>query len=162
MRLLADMHISPRTVEFLRSLGHDVVRVNEILPATASDETIVARAADEGRAVLTQDLDLSANIALVCECLVAKGAAGLGKRCDRRDDHHGGRPAHSPPLAAYSIVCLEKTPDSLSVFFPRVPRRLVALLKCRFSAENLPPFICRKKAACDLLSLNGFPSCNRF
>ncbi len=42
MRLLADMHISPRTVEFLRSLGHDVVRVNAILPATASDETIVA------------------------------------------------------------------------------------------------------------------------
>jgi len=64
MRLLADMHISPRTVAFLRSVGHDVVRVNEILPATASDETIVARAADEGRAVLTQDLDLSANIAL--------------------------------------------------------------------------------------------------
>jgi predicted nuclease of predicted toxin-antitoxin system len=64
MRLLADMHISPRTVAFLRSVGHDVVRVNEILPATASDETIIARAADEGRAVLTQDLDLSANIAL--------------------------------------------------------------------------------------------------
>lgn len=64
MRLLADMHISPRTVEFLRSLGHEVVRVNEILPATASDETIVARAIEENRAVLTQDLDLSATVAL--------------------------------------------------------------------------------------------------
>jgi predicted nuclease of predicted toxin-antitoxin system len=49
MRLLADMHISPRTVEFLRSLGHEVVRVNEILPATASDEAIVARATEESR-----------------------------------------------------------------------------------------------------------------
>lgn len=64
MRLLADMHISPRTVEFLRSLGHDVVRVDEVLPTTASDEAIIARAAEESRAVLTQDLDFSAAIAL--------------------------------------------------------------------------------------------------
>ena len=64
MRLLAHMHISPRTVEFLRSLGHEVVRVNEILPATASDETIVARAIEENRAVLTQDLDFSATVDL--------------------------------------------------------------------------------------------------
>ena len=64
MRLLADMHISPRTVEFLSSLGHEVVRVNEILPATASDETIVTHAIEASRTVLTQDLDLSATIAL--------------------------------------------------------------------------------------------------
>jgi predicted nuclease of predicted toxin-antitoxin system len=30
MRLLADLHISPRTVELLRSLGHDVVRADEL------------------------------------------------------------------------------------------------------------------------------------
>ncbi|MBI5503158.1 MAG: DUF5615 family PIN-like protein [Deltaproteobacteria bacterium] len=64
MRLLADMHISPRTVEFLRTRGHDVVRVNEILPSYASDETIVSRADEDGRIVLTQDLDFSAIIAL--------------------------------------------------------------------------------------------------
>ncbi len=60
MRLLADMHISPRTVEYLRSLGHDVLRVNEILLANADDETIVAWAYDDSRTLLTQDLDLSA------------------------------------------------------------------------------------------------------
>lgn len=64
MRLLADLHISPRTVQFLRSLGHDVIRVNEILPLIAADEIIVARAAEEERAILSQDLDLSAIIAL--------------------------------------------------------------------------------------------------
>jgi len=64
MRLLADMHVSPRTVEFLRSRGHDVVRVNEILSPTAPDETIVATALAEGRAVLTQDLDFSGLVAL--------------------------------------------------------------------------------------------------
>lgn len=64
MRLLADLHIAPRTVGFLRSLGHDVVRVNEILPVTAADEEILTRAIDDRRVVLTQDLDFSALIAL--------------------------------------------------------------------------------------------------
>jgi hypothetical protein len=35
MRILADVHISPRTVQRLRDLGHDVVRVGESLPTTA-------------------------------------------------------------------------------------------------------------------------------
>lgn len=64
MRLLADLHIAPRTVQFLRSLGHDVLRVTDLLPATASDETIVERAAQDQRIVLTQDLDMTAIIAL--------------------------------------------------------------------------------------------------
>lgn len=64
MRALADMHIAPRTVTFLRSLGHDVVRVDELLVPTATDEAIVAAAAREGRCVLTQDLDFSAIVAL--------------------------------------------------------------------------------------------------
>ena len=72
MRLLADLNISPHTIEFLRSLGHEVVRVSEILPTTASDETIVTRAVDEQRTILTQDLDFSAIVALA-------GKRALGK-----------------------------------------------------------------------------------
>ncbi len=64
MRLLADLHIAPRTVEFLRTLGHDVCRVTDLLPANASDEAIVERAAQERRTILTQDLDFSSIIAL--------------------------------------------------------------------------------------------------
>lgn len=64
MKLLADLHIAPRTVDFLRALGLDIVRINEILPATASDEAIVARAVEDERAILTQDLDFSALVAL--------------------------------------------------------------------------------------------------
>jgi predicted nuclease of predicted toxin-antitoxin system len=64
MRLLADMHVAPRTVTFLRSLGHDVVRVSELLPPTATDEAIVATAVRERRGILTQDLDFSAIVAL--------------------------------------------------------------------------------------------------
>lgn len=64
MKLLADLHISPRTVEHLRSLGHDVIRVSERMPATATDLEIVQFAEREGRALLTQDLDFSAIVAL--------------------------------------------------------------------------------------------------
>jgi predicted nuclease of predicted toxin-antitoxin system len=64
MRLLADIHISPRTVQFLRTLGHDVIRADDVLPNNSPDATIVARAADDLRTVLTQDLDFSAIIAL--------------------------------------------------------------------------------------------------
>ena len=64
MRLLADVHIAPRTVHFLQSLGHDVLRVDEILPPTAPDTLIVKTANDTERVILTQDLDFSAIIAL--------------------------------------------------------------------------------------------------
>jgi len=64
MRLLADLHIAPRTVEFLRALGHDIVRVKEVLPPTADDDTIIGWAVKESRTILTQDLDFSAIIAL--------------------------------------------------------------------------------------------------
>jgi predicted nuclease of predicted toxin-antitoxin system len=64
MKLLADLHISPRTVAFLRTLGHEVVRADAILAKTASDEEILAAARDSGRSVLTQDLDFSAIVAL--------------------------------------------------------------------------------------------------
>ena len=64
MRILADMHISPETVRFLREIGHDVVRVNEVLPATASDWEIVETARNSKRVILTQDLDFSELIAI--------------------------------------------------------------------------------------------------
>ena len=63
MRILADQHVSPRTVEFLRRLGHDAVRVSERLPRNASDAAILSFADTEGRVVLSQDLDFTGLIA---------------------------------------------------------------------------------------------------
>jgi hypothetical protein len=40
MRLLADMNISPLTVERLRGRGFDIVRLTEILPANTPDRII--------------------------------------------------------------------------------------------------------------------------
>jgi predicted nuclease of predicted toxin-antitoxin system len=63
VKILADQHISPRTVEFLKSLGHDAVRVSERLPRNAPDSAILALALAEGRVVLSQDLDFTGLIA---------------------------------------------------------------------------------------------------
>jgi len=64
MKLLADLHIAPATVNFLRSLGHDAVRVSDLMPANSPDAEIVAEAARQDRVILTQDLDFSAIVAL--------------------------------------------------------------------------------------------------
>ena len=64
MKLLADVNIAPRTVAFLRTIGHDVVRVPEVLDAASPDERIVEFAHADGRTILTQDLDFSAIVAL--------------------------------------------------------------------------------------------------
>ena len=58
------MHISPRTVQFLRSLGHEALRVNEVLPSAATDQEVIDFARVDRRVILTQDLDFSAKIAL--------------------------------------------------------------------------------------------------
>ncbi len=64
MKILADMHISPLSVDFLKSLGHDASPVNDILPANATDRAIVEMAKTETRTILTQDLDFSEIISL--------------------------------------------------------------------------------------------------
>lgn len=58
------MHISPRTVRHLRELGHDVVRVDEVMDRRAPDRAILAFAEGDNRTVLTQDLDFSALVVL--------------------------------------------------------------------------------------------------
>ncbi|NJL91930.1 MAG: DUF5615 family PIN-like protein [Coleofasciculaceae cyanobacterium SM2_1_6] len=62
--LLADVHISPLTVATLTSHGYDIVRTTDLLPATATDAEILELAREEGKVVLTQDLDFSMLVAL--------------------------------------------------------------------------------------------------
>lgn len=59
LRLLADMNISPQTVEALQREGWDIIRVSQELPADASDEEILEFARQAERVVVTQDLDTS-------------------------------------------------------------------------------------------------------
>ncbi len=57
MRFLADMGISSTTVTWLRTEGHDVVHARELGMARAPDALIVEKAGQEGRVILTCDLD---------------------------------------------------------------------------------------------------------
>ena len=63
MRLIADIHISPRTVQFPNSIGHDVISILSVLPPTAPDRDIVRMAVQLDRVVLTQDLGFSGILA---------------------------------------------------------------------------------------------------
>ncbi|MBI1983233.1 MAG: DUF5615 family PIN-like protein [Acidobacteria bacterium] len=58
------MGISPRTVKFLRELGHDAVRLSDFGMERASDFDVIAHAAHESQVVLTFDLDYPALLAL--------------------------------------------------------------------------------------------------
>ena len=57
MRFLADVGVSNATVRVLRDLGHDVSHLFEQNLQRLSDAAILAKAVQEGRVVLTFDLD---------------------------------------------------------------------------------------------------------
>jgi predicted nuclease of predicted toxin-antitoxin system len=63
-RFLADINISPQTVEALSRQGWVIGRVSRWLPTTATDEEILAFARSEGFVIVTQDLDFSSLLAL--------------------------------------------------------------------------------------------------
>jgi predicted nuclease of predicted toxin-antitoxin system len=67
MKFLADMGISPRSVAYLRGLGQDAVHLHEEGLGRLSDPTILRKAQDEGRVLLTNDLDFG-------ELMAASGA----------------------------------------------------------------------------------------
>lgn len=62
--LLADLNVSPLTVEALQREGWDIVRITQRMPPRTPDRLILGLARDEGKAIVTQDLDFSALLAL--------------------------------------------------------------------------------------------------
>jgi predicted nuclease of predicted toxin-antitoxin system len=62
-KFIADIHISPLTVQELQKKGYDIFRVTEKLPATSSDKEIIHLAHQERAVIITQDLDFSAIVA---------------------------------------------------------------------------------------------------
>jgi len=56
VKFLADMGISPKTVTFLQTLGHDAVHLSDQGLERLSDPGIVEKAHQEGRIVLVHDL----------------------------------------------------------------------------------------------------------
>jgi predicted nuclease of predicted toxin-antitoxin system len=56
MRFVVDESTGAAVVEYLRAAGHDVLAVADVMPQ-ADDHAILARAAGEGRVLVTNDKD---------------------------------------------------------------------------------------------------------
>lgn len=64
MRFLADAGISPKTVDFLKQLGHEAIHVRTLGLQRASDVQVVQQALTDGSIVLSFDLDFGDLLAL--------------------------------------------------------------------------------------------------
>ena len=63
MKFIADIHISPQTVESLAERSYIINRVNEFISFNAKDEEILDLALREESTIITQDLDFSSLLA---------------------------------------------------------------------------------------------------
>ena len=61
---LANMNISPITVEALRNHGWDIIRVSEVMDEKSKDMDVLVYAQKQNKVVITQDLDFSQILAL--------------------------------------------------------------------------------------------------
>ena len=64
LEFLANMNISPLTVEGLRKIGWNIIRVSEILDKKTKDIEILTYAQDHNQVIVTQDLDFSTLLAV--------------------------------------------------------------------------------------------------
>lgn len=64
LEFLANMNISPFTVEELRKLGWNIMRVPEVMDRKSKDIEILTYAREHKKVVITQDLDFSALLAV--------------------------------------------------------------------------------------------------
>ena len=64
LEFLANMNISPLTVEQLRQQGWNIIRVSEIMNSNSKDKEVLAYARDNNKVLITQDLDFSMLLAV--------------------------------------------------------------------------------------------------
>ena len=64
IEFLANMNISPITVEQLKKRGWGIVRVSEVMDSKSKDITIIAYAREHNKVIITQDLDFSMLLAV--------------------------------------------------------------------------------------------------
>ena len=88
MRLLIDMHLSPKWVEFLADAGFEAVHWSTLGAANAPDPELMAYAVAKNYVILTHDLDFGA-------ILAASGVSGPSVVQIRADDLSTSAIGHS-------------------------------------------------------------------
>ena len=63
MKFLVDMPLSPKTVQFLKNMGHEAVRVSELGMAKSKDRDIFDYAEKNDMIILSADLDFGTILA---------------------------------------------------------------------------------------------------
>lgn len=106
LKYLADLHISPLTVETLQASGFTIQRVAHILSPRAKDSEIVALARLEDWVILTQDLDFSA--------LVAKSGATRPSVISLRLEKHPQPGSHNSFCPSYQVCGRNSPKEQLS------------------------------------------------
>jgi len=64
LKFIADMDISPLTVNRLKERGWEIIRVSDVMDARTSDIEILNYARDHNKVVITHDLDFSELLAI--------------------------------------------------------------------------------------------------
>jgi predicted nuclease of predicted toxin-antitoxin system len=67
MKILVDMNLSPRWVEFLIEAGFEAIHWSQVGPYDAHDGDVMRWAANHGHVLLTSDLDFGAVLAATQE-----------------------------------------------------------------------------------------------
>lgn len=111
MRFLADAGISPKTANFLRRNGHEVVHVRELGMQRAPDRLLVEKAQAEDRILLTFDLDFGEILALG---VVARPSVVIFRLADERADSVNRRletvlSEQAPALESGALILVEDT-----------------------------------------------------
>ena len=119
MRFLVDMPLSPALANWLNLNGHDATHASDVGLSRAPDKTILQAARDEGRVVLTADLDYPRLLALAQD-------EGPGVILFR-----GGDFSERETLDRLKTM-LEKVPEE------DLPRSIIVIEKDRIRKRRLP------------------------
>jgi predicted nuclease of predicted toxin-antitoxin system len=119
VRLLADVGIAQSTTTRLRELGHDVEHLRELGLQSLPDHAVLARAVQEGRVIITFDLDFG-------DLLAASGGSLPSVIMVRLPDQ---RPASATPRIVAGLEQFHK---------PLEEGALLVVEKARFRLRRLP------------------------